>query len=467
MRPFVEAVLSTIERYRMCAKNATIVVAVSGGPDSVALLNSLEEIHEELRPTWHLHVAHFKHLIRPVEGEEDARFVAHLCRALSVPYTEGQADIPRMAEEEKANVEAIARRERYRFLLAVAKETGATHIATGHTASDQAETVLFRATRGTSVAGLAGIAPFRREAGRRIIRPLIERTRQEIESYLSELGQSFRSDSTNADLDYRRNAIRGELIPWLQEKINPRAVEALACLAESARDAQEIQQWAVRVVLNNAEEGDTLRLAGLEAVPPSLQRAVIVAFLRRRGVRMGAVTRAHVLRIADCLEKKSGRVSLPGSVLAEVRDGLLSVKTLRGAVSVNTREKARPVSVQVPGVTDCEPWDARLVVDLWKDAPDLSDDRFEEFIDADRIAHRLTLRAPRPGDSFVPLGMKHRKKLQDFFVDLKVPKQRRAEIPLLLSDDEIVWVVGYRLSECFKVGPRTRRIFRLKWERVE
>jgi tRNA(Ile)-lysidine synthase len=236
-----------------------VVVAVSGGADSVALLRILHGL-EENRPR-QLIVAHFNHRLRP-GAEDDARFVADLARRVELPFELGQADVAALADEKGDGIEEAARDARYKFLEQVADSHRAHFVATGHTADDQAETVLHRILRGTGVAGLQGMQDARPLFGRQdiyLVRPLLGIRRRTLVGYLRQLGQPFCDDPTNADVRYTRNRIRHELLPLLERNFNPQVIEALLRLSETAEGAQSAVNELVEQLLEDAAELDEER----------------------------------------------------------------------------------------------------------------------------------------------------------------------------------------------------------------
>jgi tRNA(Ile)-lysidine synthase len=303
----VDRLMREVQRL-MASRAGSGVVAVSGGADSVALLRALHSLNRQLT------VAHLNHQLRGADSEADAAFVGELCRSLDVPFRVKALDVAAMATGD--NLEATARSLRYAFFIQVADETGADWIATGHTADDQAETVLHRIIRGTGIQGLRGIAPARAGEGSpqtrrafaekwpaaikekwpiankelspldRLIRPFLSVTRAEILTYLSALNQPFREDVTNADPRFTRNRIRHELMPLLKS-FNPDVVSALAHLAEQASDAHEVIEAVAAEVLVKAERPRAGRVVILDVDSLGNSRAVIRAVLRRLWMREG------------------------------------------------------------------------------------------------------------------------------------------------------------------------------------
>jgi tRNA(Ile)-lysidine synthase len=309
---------------------STGVVAVSGGPDSVALLRSLHEIAPRA-----LVVGHFNHRLRGAEGEEDARFVRELAKALKLRFREGAADVKEVARATGENLEDAARRLRYDWLSETAGDVGATWVATGHTADDQAETILHRLVRGTGLQGLRGMPP-RRElsAGVVVVRPLLGLSRAEVLAYLEDIGQPFRTDSTNVNTRLTRNRIRHELLPLLKT-FNPEVVAALSRLAKHAEEADNVIKFAAERVLRKAERPRAGPLVILDAetlwppnemivapgadpdklVSPYLACEVFRRVWEREEWPLGEMTAAHWDQAVGLCSGVETAVDFPGGVV--------------------------------------------------------------------------------------------------------------------------------------------------------
>jgi tRNA(Ile)-lysidine synthase len=308
-----------------------LVVAVSGGPDSVALLRAVVAARPAAAP-WPLAAAHLNHALRGADSDADEAFVIDLCASLGVPLFRHRLDVGGLARAEGDNLEAVARRERYRWLAAVARDAGAAWVATGHTASDQAETVLHRLLRGAGLEGLRGIAG-RRElaAGVGLVRPLLRARRRDVIVYLEALGQAARQDASNADLRFTRNRIRHELLPHLAESYNPAVEAALARLAEQAEEACRAEEEEAAALLSAAElprAGALLVFdAGrLAAAPARLVRAAFRLVWRREGWPRGRMGADDWQRLADLVVSSRGGVDLPGRVTARRRGVVVQLR---------------------------------------------------------------------------------------------------------------------------------------------
>ena len=324
-----------VGKVRTCLRSlpdtsAGVVVAVSGGADSVALLRALDAARDQRAPL-PLVLAHLNHQLRGNESDADEAFVVDLHAALSAGGRPGlslcrtRCDIASQARAEGENLEALARRERYRWLAETARAHGIRWIAAGHTANDQAETVLHRLLRGTGLRGLRGIAPRRElETGIDVVRPLLTVTRSEILAYLQELGQPYREDSSNRDLRFTRNRIRHELLPHLAQQYNPSVVGVLASLAGQAEEAYRIEESAAMMLLAETElpRAGTLLIfdrVRLLTAPRHRVREMFRAVWLREGWMLSGMDRAAWERLADVVFAEVTAVDLPGRVHARRR----------------------------------------------------------------------------------------------------------------------------------------------------
>lgn len=433
-----------------------VLVAVSGGPDSLALLHALAWIDARLRrrcaggpPA--LRVAYFDHGLRDAAVTASERdVVAARASALSLPFLAGAGDVRAVARQEHRSLEDAARRCRYHFLGEAAARSGAELIAVGHTATDQAETVLLRIIRGTGVAGLAGMdwrAPLPVPPGRpSVIRPMLSLERRDSEAYCAALGLAPLYDAENDSPRYLRNRVRHELLPALA-RLNPRIVPALIGLAQSARDADAAVVTALDRVWPEFARVDaggvTLDRAALTALPAAVQAEA----LRRAAAVTGdglPPERAHLRSLGRLLRGGSGRiVELPGGVRAEaVQDQLRMRRPGRAAGMpppiVGDWPLAQVGETRLPGwVVEVERVAAARIA---------AGDPYTAWLRVDVAAGGLVVTGRRPGDRLQPLGMTGEKKLQDLFVDAGVPRAMRDAVPVVRAAGRVAWVVGLRLA---------------------
>jgi tRNA(Ile)-lysidine synthase len=456
-------VIATIRAHDMAARGDLVLVAVSGGPDSTALLHALAQLQTVLGIR--LRAAHVHHGIRGKEADLDAAAARALARRLGIPFNLRRVDAPAHARASGLSLETAARELRYAALAAIARRCRADRIATGHTMDDQAETVLLNLLRGAGPRGLAGIPPVRD----RIIRPLLDLRRADVTRYCQANGLVYRVDRSNVDLSHTRNRLRHEIIPAL-ERVQPAIVPQLARLAAIMRAEDEFMskqaEAAFPAVGKASEQQIALRLDAFAALAPALQRRLVrqaVAKVKGDELDLELERVEAVVRLA-----LSGRtaavVELPGGLQARrsYHELLIGQATPAAAQASQSNKPIRGQwELPVPGEVCIAELGVRLVARLSRSRK-LPAKPTAALLDADTIQAPLLVRGRRPGDRFRPSGMRAAVKLQDFFVNRKVPRAERSRVPLVLSEGEIVWVVGHRVSDGAKVTGKTRRTLRLE-----
>ena len=446
-----------------------ILVAVSGGPDSVALLHVLHELQNEF--SLHLEVAHLQHGIRGAEAEQDARFVAELAERLTLPFHLKKIDLPQMKSEAgRGNLEALARKERYRFFAAVVRERNLGKVATAHTLNDQAETVLMWLMRGSGMKGLGGMEPihhFQPEgciADERIVvaRPLLAVSKAEIVDFLNAKRLAYRVDRTNQDDRLLRNWIRLELIPKLAARSGPRFTTRLAHQAELLRDDEWVLEGIARRELDRIRRAGGLDRELFLKQPAALQRRILRLWIEGARGHLLGVDFDHIAAMRELIvgTPPHGRLAVPGDfelvkeyqVLRLVKRNRKWKRTLCYSYELRI---GTPLGIPEAGVTiHSERISAPLA--------NLPDSLSEAVFDAALLPRTLTLRNFRRGDRYRPLGMVGHKKVKDLFVEKKIPLSVRATLPLLLAGDEILWIPGHGRGEAAKIGPETAEILRLR-----
>ena len=455
------------------------MVAVSGGPDSVALLEVLVELRERLGVE--LCVAHLNHRLRGREGDEDAAFVAERAAALGLAVRVVEADVAGERARSGGSVEMAARRARYAFLERVAAELGARKVAVGHTADDQVETVLQRLLRGGELAALCGMPvsrPLSPTSGATVIRPLLGVTRAEVVEYLARRGVGWRADASNADRAFQRNWVRHELLPFLEARCGPGVRAQLLALAGPARELfavveRQAECLVAHVPRFRAKARNTAltpspaeMLLGLPGVSGGTRhvervpRLVFRAAVRRAWAALGKPGELHwrtIDALEDLADGEAGRAAaLPHGVVAERTDEGLVFRSRREPPAAVSRELPVPGRVEVP---EAGLWvEAEVLAGAPSFAPG---DRWREVVDLDAVGEHLEVRTRRPGDRLRPLGLGGTKKLKDLLIDERVPRGERERTLLVEGRGGIAWVVGLRLDEGAKVTPQTRRFVRL------
>ena len=447
---FVEKVLRTIRRHGMLAGGETVLVGVSGGADSVALLHALLALRPHLGLT--LHVLHVNHALR-AEADSEAAFVESLGLRWGVPVMVERVHV---GAEPGESLEAQARRQRYAAFAKQARALGASRVALGHTADDQAETVLMRLLEGAGPRGLAGIPPVRSC----FIRPLIEIRRREIEAELEGAGLAWVEDPSNRDPKFLRNRIRHDLLPFLAASYNPRISEALCRAAALARGlVEDVERLAAHELdrLARVEDGGlVLSRAALGSLPAGIAEEVLRRALHR--LDEGRPLRAWAQRAL-------ARLTGPGSP-APVRVGRvwLEVSGDHLRLSRGTTEPLPEAALPVPGSLALPGAGLRLEAREF-DCPDSytpPSDPWAAVFDRAALPGMLGVRGRRAGDRFHPFGAPGSKRLKAFLIDAKIPRWRRDRLPLLLAGTEIAWVVGIRRGAVAPVTPATRRILEVR-----
>jgi tRNA(Ile)-lysidine synthase len=446
---------------RLIGGRSKIIAAVSGGADSVVMLDLLAREQEALGLS--IIVAHFNHQLRGGESDGDEEFVASRAAQYGYEFYVERANTAELAKHSKQGIQEAARNLRYEFLDQLLVSSGFDKIATAHNADDNAETILLNLFRGAGVQGLSGIPIARQD--KKIIRPMLFAQRKEIELYAEEERLAFRTDSSNQDDHYTRNFIRHEILPLVKEHINPTVVQTLQRSAELFRELEAYLSYNARhnlelVTTRRSDAELHLSIPRLRSHPTLLQQYIVMiageSFTHRR-LDYEQVNR--ILDLTDGLTGSSVTLSEEHTLFRD-RDNLVLRKMeplteFRINVQQNQRyefNKFRFSSEMLTALPEKE-----------------TGTRNVEYVDADRVrSNDLILRTWSEGDSFVPLGMKSRKKISDFFVDAKIPIFEKRSFPILeTKEGEVIWVCGQRIDDRFKVTDTTTRFLKLEFSRCE
>ena len=454
----IEKMKGTISRFGLLERGDRILVALSGGPDSVALLYGLLAIQPEFGLK--LYVAHLNHKLRGEESDEDERFTKNLASSLKLKFFSRRIDVIEEAKRKKISIEEAAREVRYDYLENLADRIKADRIALGHQADDQAETFLMRLLRGTGSAGLSGI-PIKRG---KIIRPLIQIKREEIEEFLKANEIPYRLDSSNYLTDYFRNRIRLTLLPRIREEFNPKIVESLNRTTDIISLQQEyIQKKCEQILEHIGKKKKSKILVDLEEFAGHdicLQREMIRLGVRELKGDLNQLTFESVDRALNLVSrKKSGKkVKLVNQIWAEIDGKELLIH----------KEKKRDYKYPLtfPGEVNLRDWGIKIKGELHKgkllSRNLIPQNQNVAFLDWEKMKAPLCLRSRRRGDKFRPLGMKGSKSLADFLIDAKVPRHLRDHLAILTSKGKIAWVIGHRISDEFKVTEKTKKILKVQ-----
>ena len=484
---FVRQMHRFILRHAMIKNGETVLVAVSGGADSLALLYGLHALHSQLN--CQLHLAHLNHCLRP-DADADADFVQQHAAHLELPCTIQSTDVPRLVKQRKLSVETAARKARYQFYEEVSTQIGATKVALGHHQDDTAETVLMNLVRGSGSTGLKGIPSVR---DIKFIRPLAAFTRQQIETFLASKGLVPRHDSTNTDTRYLRNRIRHELIPKLESDYNPNIKVGLSRTADVLGAESEYLDTVAQEAFGTCRVRDPDRvktLTTLESVVLdrekfqqfhiAVQRRVLrLSFFEMLG-SMDDLYYPHCEAMLNVIEGSTPNAALAlpnGLRFRRVYQCLIfEVNTSsRPSFTIETESFAYPLTV--PGKTFIAALNTEITAELGDirsgETLRLPDGRYEAIFDYEKVKRAfadlpsetfpLTVRNRLQGDRLQPYGMRGTKKIKDFMIDAKVPRYERDRIPMLVCGDTVLWVVGYTTSDPFKIHSGTRQYLYLRY----
>ena len=470
-KKILKTVKQTIATHQMLTAGDSVLIAVSGGPDSVTLAYVLCTLATDYR--LRLAIAHLNHCLRRKDSDRDAEFAADIARQLDLPFYMEKKDVRQLQQSAHLSLEEAARKMRYRFFDEISSRCGYNKIAVGHHSNDNAELVLMNLLRGSGPLGLSGIAPVR---DGKIVRPLIHLKRSEIDDYIAERKLAFVTDTSNSDLSFRRNRIRHHLIPELEKAYNPAIIDTLNRLATIMR-AEDL--WFENFLSNDVNH--CIKIKGPNTVAIDLDRfeglaAAIKRRIMRRVIRLvkkdlRRITLTHIDAVLTLVDKSPGIgcLDLPDGIRVVVKAAELTISNRQGegppgpdgfdeSAVIDYRYTINPpgaISIQEAGVT------IKLTEIRADNLPDFNTvGRNRAFFDLDRLQFPLVVRNFRPGDRFSPLGLKGTQKVKKYFIDHKIPGPRRRVCPLLLSAGKIVWIAGHRIDNTVRVVSATRRILK-------
>ena len=472
----VPTVEQTIVAYRMFQPRDSVLVGVSGGPDSVALLHVLLKIAP--RFSLRLGIVHLNHCLRQEDSDKDAEFVAALAQKLNLPCYVQREDVRKYKLESKLSLEEAARHVRYMFYEQAAEKNRFNKIALGHHADDNAELVLMYIFRGSGPLGIAGIPPVRNAQNRniQIVRPFIQISKSAIIDFLATKELNYVSDRTNKETKYLRNRIRRHLIPILKKSYNPRIIETLGRLAAIMGSEEEWIEDVIlpvyeKMVLDCQDDKITLAVESLKGIHIAAKRRVIRKAIGKVKGDLRRITFSHIDSAISLVKNGTAgwSLDLPNRIRIKRSGDLLLFSKEKGAlrdIDANFR-KGEIVSFEYkipkPTTLFIKEIDASLKlseIDV-EILPDFSNIGQEvAFFDIEALSFPLVLRNFQPGDRFNPLGMSGTQKVKKYFINKKVVKTKREKCPILLSRDKIVWVVGHRIDESVKVIPSTKKVLK-------
>ncbi|MCJ7508573.1 MAG: tRNA lysidine(34) synthetase TilS [candidate division Zixibacteria bacterium] len=454
---FVKKVEKTIQHYKMLQRGDKVLVAVSGGPDSVALLHTLNLLKDKFEIK--LIVGHINHQLRAEESDKDEKFVKALSEKLNLKFFSKSIEVRKTAEKKKMSIEDCARQMRYSALESIANKIKADKIALGHNLDDQAETILLRLIRGSGPLGLCGIPAIRGK----LIRPLIQTKREEIENFLKDNLWEWRVDWSNFNMDYLRNRVRLKLLSLIKKEFNPNIVEVLARTAQLLTEEKDyltnqIEKAFRNAVSSQSNEKIVLDLKKMIVYDIYLKTNVIRLAFNRLSGDSDFPSFSIVQRAIGLLEeRKAGkRVELDKNIWAEVSSDALII--------YKSRKPAKAHWVKLPGKLEIDKLKLKSEVIPRPKLPRKikSNSPWVAYLDWDKLSSPFGLRHRKNKDWFIPLGLKGSKTLADFLIDLKVPRMERDDIFLLTSKNRIAWVVGQRIDDRFKIDSNTKEVLKIE-----
>ena len=470
-----EKVFAYIKEHRMLQDGDRVVVGVSGGADSVCLLFLLLEWQRE--NPMDIAVVHVDHGIR-AEAGEDARYVESLCAERKIPFFLTQADVRDRARREKSSEEEAGRRTRYEAFDKAAEEWGATKIAVAHNSNDRSETQLFHLFRGSGIRGLASILPVRD----RIIRPILCLERSEIEDFLTQQGIAYCKDATNDGDDYTRNRIRHHILPYAEENIVRGCVAHMNQTAELLAETEDYleQQTAEAAercarTTGSRKEAVCITVETFLTLHPLMRKRLLYEEVKRLSPGQKDITYRHIEELLTLFTREGNRqICLPFGIRGRRQYGEVLLTTVRAGTGETEKTAVQGVLSGQKGILELEQGILEYSICELSHTPEKNQEvptnQYTKWFDYDKIKKCPTIRTRQTGDYLTIAdgrGGMIRKSLKSYFVDQKIPRKERDRLPILAEDDHVLWVMGYRISEYYKVTENTKRILKVQLIRKE
>ena len=442
-----------------------ILVALSGGPDSVCLLNILHE----LRDFFNIEIgaAHVNHMLRGEDALNDEEYARELCNELGVSFFSKRIDINKISNENNISHELAGREERYKFFQFISKEKGYNKIAVAHNSNDQAETVLMNMMRGAGIEGLCGIRS-KRDGG--IIRPILCLSRAEIEDYCEKNNLNPRIDKTNLENIYSRNKVRLDIIPYMKKNFNKDIIETINRMANLLQIDNDFIEKECNNIYKKYCTIDKENLIISKEVF-SIERALLTRLIKKSFIEFSGkhtnFEMKHIYEVISLADNSTNkRINLPHRMVAE---------NIYGDIYLKFKEVEKKENIEIilnkdqleNNIISYDDYRISFVILNNKNNIEFSNNVLIKYFDYDKIKEKLIIRKRKNGDRMVPLGMKGSKKLKDIFMDLKIPIDKRDEIPILCFDNEIAWLVEHKVSEKFKITKETKNIIKITFARKE
>ncbi len=457
-------VLSIIKEHDLIKENENIVIGVSGGPDSMALLHVLLEIRDSI--DFNIYIAHLNHGVRGIEARNDQLFVEKQAKKLNLPYYTRNVSMIEYGKEKGITAEEAGRELRFEFFREIIKEQGGGKIAVAHNKNDQAETLLMRFMRGTGIDGLKGMEFIAQD----IIRPILSISRSEIEKYIEEKNIETVLDKTNLQPIYTRNKVRLELIPYIEENFNPNIIDTIWRTSRiSTIDSEFLEEYTEKEYdkLVKKEEDNVIILDGekLTYLNRSIQQRVIRNGIQKINGSLQGITEIQILSVLNLLlmGKTGKRINLINNIIAKLNYNELIIEK-----EEKTEDKDFLYELSYPGDLKLKELGYSFNMEIIEinEKTEFEKSKYVKYFDLSKIKGKLFFRNRKQGDRFSPFGMSGSKKIKDYFIDEKISKDVRDKIPLLIDEKNILWVVGYRNSEDYKVTKDTERILKISYNYI-
>jgi tRNA(Ile)-lysidine synthase len=446
----IKKVKYNLENKQILINGDRILLGVSGGVDSMVLFQIMTKILESNK-TFKLIVAHIDHMLRNNESNSDREFVVNACRKKGIPCFTEQININAIAESEKISTEMAARKARYDFFEKCCRENNLNCIMTAHNADDQAETVLLRLIRGTTLTGISGISPKSNYKEFRLIRPMLDCSREEIVQYAMDNQIIWRNDASNASDAYLRNKIRHHITPFITKELNPAFVKNINKMTNNFKIDDDFIEKHSQKVLAEAVQNDTLDFSKLINVDPALQNRVIRTWLSNHipisQIDTQTISKVNQLYKSD---KATCQLELPEDYILKKSYDIFSVQK---DTEQQTCDLCLPIKESCVIDFDSKQIEIKITKEsgiIFDNTDSIGQLPAKASLQIDNNA-KIIIRTMRPGDRMEPLGLSGNKKLKDIFIDAKVPYEQRSKILLIEIDGIIAWIPGYRISEHFKV----------------
>jgi len=465
-----EKVLSYIKDNNLIKSGDKILVALSGGPDSVCLLNILSEFKKELNID--IAAAHLNHLLRGEDAFKDEEYVRNICNEMGIKCFVKRVDINTYAKDHKLSSEVAGRNVRYDFFDEIIKEEGFNKVATAHNANDQAETILFRLMRGTGLEGLGGIKASR---DNKIIRPILCLSRKEVEKYIELKKLSPRIDKTNFEKIYNRNKIRLDLLPYMKENFNQDVIQTLNRMSLLLqKDNEFLENLSLSVYNKYCIQYDDYFIIKKEIFKE--EEPIVNRVLRNALTKCSKSNydfeMKHIYIILHLAKSNSGKlVDLPNGIYVENIYGDIYIKNKTGKCCIDNKSEEIILSKDNIDKNTIDFNNFSIEFFVMKNCEinhaSLNQNNLTRYFDLDKINNNISIRSRNNGDKIIPLGMSGSKKLKDIFIDMKIPKEERDIIPILCFDEKIAWIIGIRTSEEHKLTSKSKNILKVVVERKE